>query len=203
MGNRVYKWSYNAGSPIERNYIVDVSGKLATIICEAEPGEENALLKTSYIYAAGEPICRYDVNGVDENNDVNYEAIYFYITDRLGNVRVVIDADGVAQNSYSYTPFGQYLANNYVENVYNPLKFTGQWYDEEIGQYYLRARQYDPELMRFISRDPVRGKYEQPLTLHPYLYCVNAPTQFVDPTGEFYWLAARLFIGAVANAASQ
>jgi RHS repeat-associated protein len=92
------------------------------------------------------------------------------------------------------------LANNYAENVYNPLKFTGQWYDAEIGQYYLRARQYDPELMRFISRDPVRGKYENPLTLHPYLYCINAPTQFVDLNGEEFSLPIAIQVCLLQHA---
>ena len=182
---------------IERQFIFDASGRLATILYEIapnyisdpnDPDSAAALLKTSYIYAGSQPICRYDVNGTNVYNNVNYEAIYFYVTDRLGNVRIVIDANGTAHNSYTYTPFGQYLENNYVENVYNPLKFTGQWYDEEIGQYYLRARQYDPELMRFISRDPVRGKYENPLTLYQYLYCISDPINKTDRNGGMIFL---------------
>jgi len=88
-------------------------------------------------------------------------------------------------NSYSYSPFGEDLASECSQTVYNRFKFTGQWYDSEINQYYLRARQYDPALMRFGARDPVRGKFQEPLTLHRYLYCINAPTQYIDPTGEY------------------
>jgi len=38
-------------------------------------------------------------------------------------------------------------------------------------------------MMRFTSRDPVRGKHKEPLSLHRYLYCGNAPTGFIDPSG--------------------
>ena len=87
-------------------------------------------------------------------------------------------------NSYTYTPFGQFYGTP-DETVDNPFKFTGQWYDAEIAQYYLRARQYDPTMMRFTSQDPVRGDRQEPLTLHRYLYCVNDPIDRVDPSGEF------------------
>jgi RHS repeat-associated protein len=36
-----------------------------------------------------------------------------------------------------------------------PYLFTGQRYDSETGFYYFRNRYYDPELGRFISRDPL------------------------------------------------
>jgi len=65
--------------------------------------------------------------------------------------------------------------------------FTGQWFDDEISQYYLRARMYDPALMRFTSRDPVRGKFKNPLTLHVYLYCLNDPINRTDPEGKVAW----------------
>jgi len=63
--------------------------------------------------------------------------------------------------------------------------FTGQYYDSEIDEYYLRARQYDPYISRFTSRDPVLGEFEEPLTLHKYLYCTNDPINKVDPTGQY------------------
>jgi hypothetical protein len=39
----------------------------------------------------------------------------------------------------------------------NPFMFAGQWYDNEISQYYMRARQYDPRIGRFTARDPAFG----------------------------------------------
>jgi len=69
--------------------------------------------------------------------------------------------------------------------VDNPFLFTGQYFDAEINQYYLRARQYDPQLYRFTSRDPIRGRFTEPLELHRYLYCLNEPVNQFDPSGKF------------------
>ena len=55
---------------------------------------------------------QYDVNEV---NDVEiYYTPYFYIADRLGSVRLAVDANGNAVNSYTYNPFGEGLAGHCV-----------------------------------------------------------------------------------------
>ena len=116
--------------------------------------------------------------------------------DRLGSVRLVFESvwdaassqyKPVVRNLYTYDAYGKRLGEgtDTIETIYNPFQFTGQWYDAEIGQYYLRARQYDPQLLRFTSRDPVFGGYEDPMTLHRYLYCANDPINRIDPKGEF------------------
>ena len=68
--------------------------------------------------------------------------------------------------------------------VSNPFLFTGQYFDPEIKEYYLRARQYNPHIGLFTTQDPVFGKLQEPLSLHPYLYCLNDPVNRVDPRGE-------------------
>ena len=74
----------------------------------------------------------------------------------------MVNEDGDVNNTYTYSPFGEMFPTECNETVYNPFKFTGQWFDDEISQYYLRARMYAPELMRFTSRDPVKGKLSRP-----------------------------------------
>ena len=106
---------------------------------------------------------------------------YFYLHDRLGSVRQISHYN---RSSYTYGPFGEMFATECTENTDNPFKFTGQYYDSEIGQYYLRARQYDPQLMRFTGRDPADGKNEIPLSLHKYLYCEGNPVNKWDPSGH-------------------
>ena len=44
---------------------------------------------------------------------------------------------------------------------------------------------YDPQLMRFTARDPEKGKYKEPLSLHKYLYCENDSINRTDPTGKY------------------
>ena len=46
-----------------------------------------------------------------------------------------------------------------------------------------RARWYDPEIGRFLSRDAVEGALSQPLTQNRYTYVTNSPVKFTDPFG--------------------
>jgi len=135
---------------------------------------------------------------------------YFYLHDRLGSVRQVIDTMGNVVNHYTYRPFGElYPAPDFEQTVNNPFKFTGQFYDFEINEYYLRARMYDPHIGRFTARDPVRGKFTEPLTLHTYLYCRNDPINRIDPRGELDLsytgimnnIFGRSFLSAILNSA--
>lgn len=126
-----------------------------------------------------------DSNGqILAQHNGNYgDSRYFYLHDRLGSVRLVIDSSANVKNRYIYQPFGEAFTAETEETIGNPFRFTGQWYDAEIGEYFLRARMFDPHINRFTSRDPVFGKFEQPLTLHKYLYCVNDPINRWDPQG--------------------
>ncbi len=157
-------------------------------------------MKKAYVYANSQPLIQYDGSPKDPSAD-----IYFYLHDRLGSVRQVIDADGNVVNSYTYNPFGEDFAAEVSEEIDNSFKFTGQFYDEEINQYYLRARQYDPQLMRFTAIDPVTGKFKQPMTLHRYLYCLNNPINMTDPDGEMAIaaVAGALTIKALLPAAAK
>ncbi len=134
-------------------------------------------LTKKYIYTPDGQILKQTFVGQSEPDE------YFYIHDRLGSIRLVLDEQGNVVNSYTYDPFGNLFTAETAENTENPFKFTGQWYDNQIGQYYLRARMYDPYLGRFTGRDPILGDFQQPLTLHKYLYCGNDPLNGIDPQG--------------------
>ncbi len=113
---------------------------------------------------------------------------YFYLSDRLGSVRLILDATAAVQNRYTYKPFGKQHPTETEETITsNPWQFTGQYYDKEIKQYHLRARQYDPHITRFTTKDPITGRFTEPLTLHAYLYCANEPVSRTDPLGLFIW----------------
>ncbi len=77
--------------------------------------------------------------------------------------------------------------------------FAGEYYDEESGHYYLRARYYDPVTARFISRDTYMGTLDNPLSHNPYMYCYNNPLIYIDPTGHM----ADVFIQGFNQVAPQ
>ena len=150
MGNRVWKESYVASpeSTTTRKYIVDISGKLPTILCEIDISDSS--LKKSYFYSDTGRI-------LAQRNGGQTADEYFYVADRLGSVRQIVDDTGSVVADYTYSPFGQTLEQS--GSFANNFLFTGQWFDSEIGQYYLRARMYDPVMMRFTKVYPYNLRY--------------------------------------------
>ncbi|MGD0077499.1 MAG: RHS repeat-associated core domain-containing protein [Sedimentisphaerales bacterium] len=171
QGNRIWRQSTVSGQTTTRKYIVDVSGQLPTILLEINP--DNGSTVKTYVYANSEILMQHD-------GDVN-AARYFYMHDRLGSVREVINTSGSVVKYYTFGPFGQTLEES--GTLTNPFMFTGQYYDYEIGQYYLRNRQYDPLLMRITTRDSDPGDYNEPMTLHKYIYCLNNSINRIDTGG--------------------
>lgn len=165
-------------------------GALPVILMELDDGDESIV--KSYIYENSRIIAQWD-----EGQSANE---YFYVKDRLGSVRQLINGSGSVVRNYTYSPFGQLLESGAAGGApSNPFMFTGQWFDDEITQYYLRARMYDPVLMRFTARDPVRGKFKDPITLHKYLYCGNDPINRTDPDGRFFGLADLLVANTMGS----
>ncbi len=65
------------------------------------------------------------------------------------------------------------------ETVENRFGFAGEMMDAVTGQYYLRARFYNPVIARFLSEDTYYGD-----GLNLYAYCHNNPVGYVDPSGH-------------------
>ena len=107
---------------------------------------------------------------------------YYYLYNGHGDVTQVVDQNGNIVNSYTYDEWGNILSKQ--EQVSNPLKYAGEYYDEESGLYYLRARYYDPTIGRYISRDSYEGEITNPLSLNLYTYVENDPLSYVDPSGH-------------------
>ena len=64
-------------------------------------------------------------------------------------------------------------------NVNNTITYTGRRYDAESDLYFYRNRMYNPELARFLSKDP-KG-YVDGMNL--YSYVKNNPLRYLDAMG--------------------
>lgn len=111
------------------------------------------------------------------------------LTDSFGNIIKDYDYNpyGVEEPD-PVNKFGKYatisLWQQEIETIDNPFRYCGEYYDEETGSIYLRARSYDPALGRFTQEDSYNGNIADPQSLNVYTYCYNNPIRFFDPTGN-------------------
>ena len=139
-------------------YVLDLAAGLPLVISDTE---------AVYLY------------GLDIIAQQQAERLY-YVHDGLGSVRQLVDTTGQIETNYAYDPFGVPLVGG---DVYNPYQFTGEAWDAEVGLLYLRARYYQPEVGRFITKDPWGGDVWRPSTLNKYSYARSSPVTRTDPEG--------------------
>ncbi len=128
--------------------------------------------------SSGAVIASYTYDGLDRPISLwRNGATYYYLLDQLGSVLGLTDAGGSVVATYRYDPWGNVISS--TGTLINPLRFTAREYDAESGLYFYRARYYDPQAGRFISRDPsgIKGG------LNLYAYVRNNPIDRRDPRG--------------------
>ena len=102
---------------------------------------------------------------------------YFYTRDHLGSIREMIDASGAIQARYSYDPYGRRTKVSGALDC--DFGFTGHYWHATSSLYLASYRAYDPNLGRWISRDP-SGEGSG---LNLYTYCGNNPICEIDLIG--------------------
>jgi RHS repeat-associated protein len=118
--------------------------------------------------------------------------VYYYHTDHLGTPRRLSDEAGNIVWSGDYSAFGR--VDTRTNNVSNPLRFPGHYFDPETGLHYNRFRYYSPLLGRYLSRDPVGFL----AGLNLYVYAGNSPTNSADPSGLWSWGTVAAIAAGVA-----
>ena len=99
-------------------------------------------------------------------------------------------AAGASEHAFGYDEFGvPDIANMSEETKIHgvtgelPLGFTGYMRDDISDTLFAQAREYMPEIGRFMGRDILKGRVEQPRSLNEYTYCHNDPVGFGDLKG--------------------
>ena len=105
---------------------------------------------------------------------------YFYTRDHLGSVRELTDSAGNVRARYAYDPYGRRTL--LTGNVAADFGFAGMFWSPEAGLALTRFRAYDPELGRWLSRDPL-GHAEVRQGPNLYAYVGNDPIDNTDPLG--------------------
>jgi RHS repeat-associated protein len=133
---------------------------------------------------------KYDValdplwNGEFEQEDGPFgkDEIAFYQCDHLGTPQELTDHEGNVAWSAQYKAWGQakqaISEAAYKAGIRNPIRFQGQYFDDETGLHYNRYRYYDSDTARYLSQDPIGLIGGENL----YRYAPN-PTRWIDPLG--------------------
>ena len=166
-GRRVRKTVSQTGSvPVVTDYVYDEDDVILIVETPQAPEATPTITRVVHGPDVDEPLW------LDQDGQ-----LFVLHADALGSVRLVTDAAQTLVERTAYTSFG--VPARTGTGVRHPFAFTGREWDGEIGLYYYRARYYDPEVGRFLSRDPL-GLAAGP---NLYVYAENSPTNAIDPSG--------------------
>jgi len=133
----------------------------------------------------------------------------FIHNDRLGSGRLATDGQGNVVGTMQLDEWGTILDKTDPHGVL--IFYTSYLFDDVLGVYFANARFYDPAAFRWLSSDPhwnPNNRLYYPESLLPdiyairqsanlYVYVMNNPLNYVDPTGLFserwnqFWSDAR------------
>ena len=166
-------------------YIIDGYGRRVAKI-------ENGFVTRYYLWqdqlklaaelnGAGQLIKRYVYTNNEHSPDyMLYQGNYFvFIKDHRGSILNVLNArTGQVMQSLKYSDWGKVIQDS--NPGYQPFGFAGGMYETDTGLVHFGAREYDPEVGKWISKDPIL--FEGGDT-NLYGYVLNDPMNWVDPSG--------------------
>jgi RHS repeat-associated protein len=152
----------------------------------------NGALSRGFLYAgtinpvaelnAGNSVTSLFVYTTRENTPdymVKNETAYRIVCDHLGSPRLVVDVtSGVVTQRLDYDEFGRVTQD--TNPGFQPFGFAGGLYDPDTGLVRFGARDYDAELGRWTTRDPMLFRLGG---LNLYAYCGNDPVNSLDSLG--------------------
>ena len=106
----------------------------------------------------------------------------YFLKDHLGSIRAVAESDGSISMQYDYSPWGEQS----VISGNNPADFGFTGHYTGVGPTLAPYRLYNPQLGRWISRDPIGEQGG----INLYGYVGNDPVNLVDP----YGLDAEIYV---------
>jgi len=161
---------------------------------KANPDPSTETPDSTTTYTIGDDVIAQDVDGTSK----------YLLYDGHGSTRQLADSTGTVAENYSYDGYGVMLgANaNAADSAGTGMLYAGEQFDTSLQMYYNRARYYDQNIGRFNRMDPYAGNYQDPQSLHKYLYCHANPVNEIDPSGMMlgggsYSLSEVLMVSAI------
>jgi RHS repeat-associated protein len=165
-GTKVLEYQYDENNirvsqkvdGIETRFLIDSNTSYTQVLEEYNP--INGTVVASYIYG-------WDLISQDRGGKS------FYLYDGLGSTRALTNSSGVVTDRYNYDAYGNLLNSSGATS--NNYRFTGEQFDKNLNQYYLRDRYYGTDIGRFTRSDTWNGDFRNPLSLNKYTYTSGNP----------------------------
>ena len=171
------------GASSTQRWSWDMAGTLPQIAIDTVENADGAVTeKRGFVYGPDdEPLALLDPAS----------GAHSYTHDWLGGIANMLSPTGAVEKGYDYDPFGNprvgaSLADQQIPGegpgIENPMQFHGAYQDSSTGDgnYFMRARNYNPGTGRFATQDPM--PMGQGAT-SAYTYGSNNPLAYSDPTG--------------------
>lgn len=115
-----------------------------------------------------------------QNSSPNSAFNSYYLSDVNGNVTGLVAPTGVLLAHYQYDPFGNMLSMGGLMADVNKYRFSSKEWNSNAGIYCYGERFYDPNLQRWLNKDPI-GE-QGGINLFGFVF--NDPMYWVDHYGE-------------------
>lgn len=103
----------------------------------------------------------------------------YYFSDANGNITALVSPNGMLLAQYKYDPFGNLISKTGLMADINKYRFSSKGWEENAGVYCYGYRFYDPNLQRWLNRDPIQELGDMNL----FRFVMNAVFFWVDPFG--------------------
>lgn len=167
----------NVGTDLETitSYVTDtVTDELSRVLMSETTHKDGKSQVVLYSY--GDGLIAQEKQG-GENSEY-----WLYHYDNVGSTTAITDETGKIRFTYAYDTFGKLISGSFgdVEFLYN-----GQYgvASDDNGLYYMRARYYNINILRFINQDILIGSIDRSQSLNRYAYVEGNPISFLDPFG--------------------
>ena len=184
LGRRVAKklYQYDSLSKHER-YVYDGMKLLATYNAKSSFAKINSFLWQPF--------------GLDVPLIMTYNStVYGYLVDANKNVLGLFNPSKTRVATYLYGPFGQKLSESGTIAANNPLQFSSEQFDADLGLIYYNYRYYLPSIGKWLTKDPIGEQGGWNL----YAFCGNNATVLYDHLG-FNWFERNFYnpVVSIAN----
>jgi RHS repeat-associated protein len=103
----------------------------------------------------------------------------FYHADGNCNITAMVNAQQAIVARYSYDPYGNILSKSGPLADANLFRFSSKELHPNSGLIYFGRRFYEPNLQRWVNRDPISEQGG----INLFLYVGNNPISLIDPLG--------------------